>query len=240
MGYLLIPHAADDAYIAAAVCFAHDRFEGQGGFLLKNVPVRRHAAAVTAPAVRAASEQPQAARPAVSAVAQPAQPRITVRVEPATVALSGAYVELHKLAASGPGFSRLASRHYGTPDYQLVRMAWHEAGHAVMARLHGQAAEIHMTARGGCLCWHADQTLEATRLIAIAGGVSEAMAEHDVSDAWLETHCRDRMSDQDLRLAGAFTLADVKSAAKLVRANWSEFARVAQFVQTECAKHWAR
>jgi hypothetical protein len=155
--------------------------------------------------------------------------------EPPSHRFVGATSDLIRAAAQGRGLAELANEFYGTPDYLLIRVAFHEAGHAAIARSFGEAYRIELFSPGFGVChhWRVDgrsPSEDAKRSVALAGSLAEHLAHygHAVTDADLQFAVHpDALSDSDRINAGTFTPEQVRECVDLVRQEWPEIVMIA-------------
>lgn len=117
-------------------------------------------------------------------------------------------------------------------DNETLRLlAYHEAGHAVVAEaLTGKHAPIRLEQRGRALhgtAYYSHSLDDHSRNVAIclAGAVAQVMARRDAGSlfgaAWYRA-VADAVSDLDTaNVSGQFTRDDFDRAAQLVRAHWA-------------------
>ena len=151
--------------------------------------------------------------------------------------------QLVDAAAGGraAGMNALAGSCYGSADWLLVRVAVHESGHAVVAELHGIAAEIKIEGgarlgNGHCVLDPAVRTASrhARRMIGLSGQVAAQIAEfgHAATAAWAHRNLTwpETASPSDLEMAGGFSASDTAACCELVRRRWPAIAARARNV----------
>jgi hypothetical protein len=147
--------------------------------------------------------------------------------------------------AGGRGMVEIASTQYASPDWHLVLVCMHEAGHAAVASALGCNASVeieHTPAGIGGRCFFSGPTRRrAERPIALAGNIAEHLAEYgfwsqakDLRDAVSPCY----LSTPDRILAGNFTHTDVDSACDLVRKAWPKVFEVAHAVLAQQVARW--
>lgn len=158
--------------------------------------------------------------------------------------LRGTHGELMSLAG-GRGMVELATTTYASPDWSLVLVCMHEAGHAAAASALGCDASIEIeylpTGVGGWCHFTGPARRSAERPIALAGRVAEHLAEYGL---WASAKDIRRslspayLSTSDRILAGNFTAADVDSTSDLVRKVWPRVFEIAHQVLAQQVARW--
>lgn len=140
--------------------------------------------------------------------------------------LSAAAWELWKLAALGDGMAQAAARIYGSDDWHLCGVVFHECGHGACARAMGEESWIRIDSPLSGVCYRSGgqfQSQHELRMFALAGSVAECLAKYGVRQPdrdvqrWVTPEI---MSTADRIQAGNFTGADIASCAALVRRRW--------------------
>jgi hypothetical protein len=141
--------------------------------------------------------------------------------------LSAAAWELWELAACGGGMVQIAARVYGSDNWSLCGVVFHECGHAAAARAMGEQAWIKIDSPLSGACYRSGgqfQRQHELRMFALAGSTAECLAKYGLwqpdrdVQRWVTPEI---MSTADRIQAGSFTGADVASCAALVRRNWA-------------------
>jgi hypothetical protein len=158
--------------------------------------------------------------------------------------LQGSHGDLMRLA-SGRGMVEVAATQYASPDWRLVQVCVHEAGHAAVASALGCDASVeiaHTPAGMAGWCHFSGRTRQrAERTIALAGSIAEHLAEYgfwsaakDVRSAVSPCY----LSTSDRILAGDFSPADVDATCELVRKTWPQVFEIAHQVLAQQVSRW--
>ena len=145
----------------------------------------------------------------------------------------------------GAGMNQLAATSYGSPDWYLVRVCWHEAAHAVVAQAFAITARIEIDSGnriGNGRVWlgrtvrHDSPVVR--KMIALAGSTTEKIAAFGLAHAGAPVVHRYLtaprvMSQQDQDLAGDFTSDDTAQCHALVLRKWPAIAATARRVLHE-------
>lgn len=151
---------------------------------------------------------------------------------------------LFDLATSGRGSSEIASSTWDTPDYAIVRTAFHEAGHAAVARSFGLLAEIHLhsPSRGHCRYLAAPRK-QHDCCISLAGATAEMRAISGYGAWWSDRKLcgwvPHYLSDSDLRGARPFDSADILECRGRVNQLWRDICHEAANVINRHVAAWS-
>jgi hypothetical protein len=158
--------------------------------------------------------------------------------------LQGTHTDLMRLAG-GRGMVDMAATQYATPDWALVLVCVHEAGHAAVASALGCRSSIEIERRGrgfsGLCFFQGASRRSAERPIALAGKIAEHLGEYGFwskANDLLRAVDPSYLSDSDRILAGSFTSADVEAVTSLVRKQWPAVIAVANRVLAQQVARW--
>jgi hypothetical protein len=137
----------------------------------------------------------------------------------------------------GAGMRMLAGCRHS--DWNLARIAFHEAGHEAVARAFDLNPHVELYADGSGMCFFAERSVQQGRLVGLAGYCAERIAE-DGSAAveagavfTLISRNIVALSESDARLVHGFNRTDLDWVLAILKGRWPVVARLAGFAITD-------